>query len=229
MANEFKSEEELKQFIENLGTEYRFSCFKEKNSEGCHLLGDYLEAIQKDFEGAAKVYKSNCDERNYARSCFKYGNYCYLGKGIEKDVLSAFNYYKKACSLDSAEACLHCGVMLTTKDKSAKDIITRDYVEGLKYLEKSCAGGNATACYFASSLYITGAEGIPKNRTKASELSRLACDGRNVYACMNLSQMYREGDGVEKDEEKANLYKERAREIRGDLRKKHSLGLQQFT
>lgn len=33
----FKTEEELKEYLENLGTEYRFSCFKEKNGEGINI------------------------------------------------------------------------------------------------------------------------------------------------------------------------------------------------
>lgn len=48
------------------------------------MLADYLEAVSSDFEGAAKVYKENCDERNFARSCMKFGNYCYLGKGMRR-------------------------------------------------------------------------------------------------------------------------------------------------
>lgn len=47
----------------------------------CHLLADYLEAIKKDFEKASKVYKSNCDDYSYGKSCLKYGHYSFLGKG----------------------------------------------------------------------------------------------------------------------------------------------------
>lgn len=47
----------------------------------CHLLADFLEAIKKDFEKASKVYKSNCDDYSYGKSCLKYGHYSFLGKG----------------------------------------------------------------------------------------------------------------------------------------------------
>ncbi|KAF8777818.1 Cytochrome c oxidase assembly factor 7 like protein [Argiope bruennichi] len=232
MAFGFKSEEEAQEYLEKLGIEYKFSCFKEKDPEGCHLLGDYLEAVKKDFESAVKVFKSNCDERNYAKSCFKFGNFSYLGKGCESNNLLAFDYYKKACDLDHPDGCLHVGVMLTSKEKSpGKDTteIKLDFPNGVKALEKACAGGNVMGCFFASSLYITGAEGVPKDRKKASELSLTACNGGNIYACMNLSRMYKNGDGVEKDEAKANVFKEKAREIRDDMRKKQSIGLQQHT
>ncbi|KAG8183004.1 hypothetical protein JTE90_017092 [Oedothorax gibbosus] len=228
----FKSEEELKEFLENLGTEYRFSCFKEKNSEGCHLLADYLESVKADFEAAGKVYKSNCDEHNYPKSCFRYGNYCFLGKGMESgDCTEAFNHYKKSCDLGYANGCLHTGVMLTRKSEypNSKNPVALDPATGIKYLEKACSGGNATACYFASGMYIAGSDAVPRDRTKASELSLKACDGGNIFSCMNLSRMYRIGDGVEKDEKMAEVYKNKAREIRDDYKKKPSIGLQQHT
>lgn len=34
MAYDFKSEAEVKEFLQNLGTEYRFGCYSEKNPEG---------------------------------------------------------------------------------------------------------------------------------------------------------------------------------------------------
>ncbi|XP_054708105.1 cytochrome c oxidase assembly factor 7 homolog [Uloborus diversus] len=221
-----KTEEEVKEFLENIGVEYRFSCFHEKNAEGCHLLGDYLEAYKQDFEAAKKVYQSNCDERKYARSCFKVGNYDFLGKGCVKDLSSSLKYYKTACDLSYPEGCLHQGVMLTVPN--GPDSVGTDFVEGLKSLEKGCSLGNAMACYYASGIHITGAEGVPKDLKKASEMSLKACEGKNIYACMNLSHMYRKGDGVEKDEKKAEMFKEKAREIREE-NKTFSIGLQQHT
>lgn len=152
--------------------------------------------------------------------------------GCEVSNPLAFDYYKKACDLNYPDACLHVGVMQTTKEKShGKDNkeIKIDYPNGLKALEKACAGGNIMGCFFASSIYITGAEGVPEDKKKASELAVTACDGGNIYACVNLSRMYKNGDGVEKNEEKANLFKEKARDIRDDWKKKQSIGLQQHT
>jgi len=39
------------------------------------LLGDYLETIENNPDKAAKIYKENCDERNFGRSCYKYASY----------------------------------------------------------------------------------------------------------------------------------------------------------
>lgn len=144
--------------------------------------------------------------------------------GLKDDLPGALKYYKIACDLNSPEGCLHAGALLTQEKKMEKN-----YVEGVKYLEKACSLGNVKGCFFASGIYLHGAEGVPGNKTKASELSLPACNGGNIYACMNLYRMYKIGDGVEKDEKKANEFKERAKEIRDSIKNKTNINLQQYT
>lgn len=84
----------------------------------CHLLGDYLEGIKKDFEKASKVYKSTCDDYGYAKSCYKYGNYSFLGKGksgSKGEPRVAYQYYEKGCNLNDSDACLHSGLLLVSR------------------------------------------------------------------------------------------------------------------
>ncbi len=93
----------------------------------CHLLGDYFESIKKDFEKASKVYRSNCDDYGYARSCLKYGNYSFLGKGKTGSggsVSEAYKYYEKGCSLNEPDSCLHSGLILVSR--SMKQEMNRD-------------------------------------------------------------------------------------------------------
>jgi hypothetical protein len=40
-----------------------------------------MESIKKDFEKASKVYRTNCDDFKYGKSCLKFGHYSFLGKG----------------------------------------------------------------------------------------------------------------------------------------------------
>lgn len=49
----------------------------------CHLLGDYLESVEKKSEQASELYKKNCDENNYGHSCRKYGAYLIKGEKID--------------------------------------------------------------------------------------------------------------------------------------------------
>lgn len=97
---DLKSSEEIQEYLKNLHIEYQFGCLNEKKPEGneiindsnlifynilcfwivCHLLGDYNESIKQDSKEAIKIYKNNCDEFNYGRSCTKYGDYKVIGK-----------------------------------------------------------------------------------------------------------------------------------------------------
>jgi cytochrome c oxidase assembly factor 7 len=90
----------------------------------CHLLGDFLEAVKKDWNKAARVYKVNCEDFNYGHSCFKFGNYTFMGKGdVKVDHAKALEYYDKGCSLNFPDACLHSGLMLTSQNSEVIDYI----------------------------------------------------------------------------------------------------------
>uniref|UniRef100_A0A182WCX1 Cytochrome c oxidase assembly factor 7 homolog n=1 Tax=Anopheles minimus TaxID=112268 RepID=A0A182WCX1_9DIPT len=252
---DLKNETEVKEYIDKLGVEYRFGCYSEKKPEVCHLLGDYLEGIRKDFEKAAKVYRSNCDDYNYGKSCLKYGNYTFLGKGraSEKgDPAKAFSYYEKGCTLNDPDACLHSGLLLVSKLMPKE--ITRDVPKGFELLKKSCEMNNAGACFYLSGMYISGvlkeeyqqaakkADSEPKvteqqrppaayvverDMGKAFEFAYKACELRNMYACANLSQMYAKGDGTPRDEKKAEKYKKLALEMQDEVKKQQQLTFQQ--
>ncbi|XP_044764155.1 cytochrome c oxidase assembly factor 7 homolog isoform X2 [Coccinella septempunctata] len=204
---DFKSEEDVKEFLKNLGIEYRFGCYSEKNPEVCHLLGDYLESIKKDFEKAAVVYKSTCDDYKYAKSCMKYGTYMLLGRGVgNADYKCAYDYFHKGCELNNDVSCLHQGLLTICENEDKR--LVKDVAKGMSLLEKSCALKNANACYYLSGMYISGikkqevGEKIPglesfevqKDMKKAFHYALEGCNLGNVYSCANLSQMYNKGD-----------------------------------
>lgn len=83
----------------------------------CHLLGDYLETIHRDYEKARKVYQSTCDDYGYAKSCLKYGNYAFVGRGksgSKANQNEALKYYEKGCALNDGENCLNAGLLLVS-------------------------------------------------------------------------------------------------------------------
>ena len=95
---DLKDTEEVADYIENLGIEYRFGCYHERDPKACHLLGDYWEGIKKDFAKALRIYTTNCDEYKHGHSCHKVGGYKYVGKVCTKDPDEAYNYFKKVMS-----------------------------------------------------------------------------------------------------------------------------------
>lgn len=208
----------------------------------CHLLGDYLESIKKDFEKASKVYRSNCDDYGYGKSCLKFGHYSFLGKGkasagdpSKGDPKQAYKYYERGCDLKDADSCLHSGLIMVSKSMTGQ--IERDVLKGFESLSKSCKMGNGTACFYLSGMHISGVPKkenannikamaskdpndfvVQKDMTKAFEFAARACDLNNMYACANLSQMYARGDGTEKNEKKAEQFKKKALEMQEQLK-----------
>lgn len=265
MAMDFKSETDVKDYVERLGIEYRFGCYSEKKPEGeieirinsvtkkmitknilvCHLLGDYLESIKKDFEKASKVYRSNCDDYGYGKSCLKFGHYSFLGKGKASsndkgDPKQAHKYYERGCDLKDGDCCLHSGLLMVSKSMS--NCVERDVAKGFESLTKSCKMDNATACFYISGMHISGVlktdrPGNPpakdekidpseyivqKDMKKAFDYAARACELNNMYACANLSQMYQRGDGTDKNDKKAEQFKKKALEMQEALKKQQA-------
>ncbi|KAL5275074.1 COA7 family protein [Megaselia abdita] len=242
MSYQLQNESEVREYLEKLAIEYRFGCYSEKKPEVCHLLGDYLEGIKKDFEKASKVYKSNCNDYDYAKSCYKIGAYNFLGKGQRNskgDLKQAYHYFEKGCNLDDPESCLHAGLILMSKVISKE--VERNVPKGVDFLEKSCQMKNALACFYLSGMHISGVNEknnldskndsnrnssssstnyiIPKDMKKAFSFSQRACELGNMYACANLSQMYAKGDGVEKSEANAEKFKKLSLEMQDEVKK----------
>ena len=203
------------------------------------MLGDFLESIKKDFEKAGKVYRANCDDYGYAKSCLKFGHYSFLGKGkassAEKgDQKQAFKYYTRGCDLNDADCCLHSGLIMISKTKPA--IIERDVTKGMEALTKSCKMNNGTACFYLSGMFISGVHKtddakkstnpddylVAKDMKKAFEFASKACELDNIYACANLSQMYMKGDGTERNEKKAEIFRKKALEMQDQLKKQQA-------
>ncbi|KAI1297646.1 Cytochrome c oxidase assembly factor 7 -like protein [Halotydeus destructor] len=210
MTEIIKNREELEDFFKNLGIEYRYSCYNEKDPEGCSLLGDYVQIIEKNFKKAAKVYKHGCDKHDYGKTCNKFGTFAFLGRGTTQDYQQAFAYFTKACDNESAEGCFHAGQMLTGTDPKVKDHVTIDGKKALSCFEKSCRLGNNDGCFYAHSVYYHGEHGVKKDWKKAFNLIRAPCEENGHYeSCNNLKLMYVRGQGTPKDLEKAKKVQER--------------------
>ncbi|XP_006025851.1 cytochrome c oxidase assembly factor 7, partial [Alligator sinensis] len=206
-------EAEVKQYLEDLGTEYSYQCHREKDPDGCHRLADYLESIRKDFASAAAVLRDNC-ERGHGDSCYKLGTYHVIGKGgLSIDLKAAYNCFLKSCEKDgkkSINACHNVGLLAhdgrINDDKPDLDV-ARDYYD------KACNGSFAPSCFNLSAIYLQGAPGLPKDMNLALKYSLKACDLGHVWACANASRMYKLGDGVDKNDDKAEALKKRAKDL----------------
>ncbi|XP_073449603.1 cytochrome c oxidase assembly factor 7 [Aquarana catesbeiana] len=211
---DFKNEEEVKEYLDNLGVEYHYACYKEKQPDGCHRLAEYLENIKKDFVATAKVLKHNCEENGQSESCFKLGAYHITGKGgVPLDLQAAYNCFLKSCikgGRKSLDSCHNVGLLLQdghVNDKKPDPVAARDYYT------KACDGNFSASCFNLSAMYLQGTPELPKDMSKALHYSERACKLGHVWACANASRMYKLGDGVSKDGVKAESLKNRAKEL----------------
>lgn len=214
-----KEPEEVKDYLKNLHIEYKFGCYKEKNPEVCHLLGDYTESIKNDYKEAINIYKKNCDEMNYNKSCTKYGDYRAIGRGYKKDVLEGYKYMKKGCDLNDEKGCHHAGVFAISNEKLEADRAVQ-VANGMAMLKKACDSNVEKACFHLAGVFLSGIEGhVEKNIREAYKLCLKSCEIGNPYACANVSVMHRNGDGVQKNVELADAFEQRAKALLNELKK----------
>lgn len=85
--------EEVQEYLNNLGIEYRFGCYSEKDPKACQLLGEFMETISKETSKAFQVFESNCIVNNHGPSCNKAGHYKITGTNdIESDPDLGYKY-----------------------------------------------------------------------------------------------------------------------------------------
>ena len=78
---DLKNPDEVKEYLDGLFVEYSYQCVNEKLPEGCHRLANYLENIRAEYRQATELYKKNCDEYQFPRSCATYAKNKTLGRG----------------------------------------------------------------------------------------------------------------------------------------------------
>jgi len=220
-GTDLKDTEEVAEYIENLGIEYRFGCYHERDPKACHLLGDYWEGIKKDFNKALKTYTANCDDYNHGHSCHKVGGYKYIGKMCNKDGDQAYDYFKKGCELGYTSSCLSAGLLDSAKvNKNYIRTVPPNPALGRDYYKKACDEGDlAEACHRYSALFIKGVKNVcEKNMAEAFKYSLKACELGNLGGCVNVSVMYSKGDGTDKNPVAAKEYGDIASEMMAQLK-----------
>lgn len=142
---------------------------------------------------------------------------CCIFSGEEKNLLQAYDNYKKGCDYKFMPACHNLAMMYGGGKISHK----KDFKSAAKYFEQACKGQNHMSCYHLAGLYISGKGEIEKDMEKAFKYSKMACDGGIMYACSNMSQMYAKGEGVDKNKMLADKYKKMAVEMQASVKEAH--------
>jgi len=222
---DLKDSEDVADYIENLGIEYRFGCYHERDPKACHLLGDYWESVKKDFVKALKIYTTNCDDYKHGHSCHKVAGYKYVGKVCTKNADEAYDYFKKGCDSGYASSCLSAGLLDSAKpNKNYTRSVPPNPSLALGYYKKACDEGEiAEACHRYSAMFIRGIKDVcEKNMAEAFKYSLKACELGNLGGCVNVSQMYSKGDGTDKNPVAAKEYGDIAAEMLSQLKEQQA-------
>lgn len=220
-----KSNAEAEEYVKNLGLEYSFGCLKENRADSCHQHGVFLEHLQKNFAEAFKAFKDNCIVRKFPDSCLKYAKYLITGRECEADVEAAVDPLTLACEGNVPEACHILSLVYYNRDRE------KIAPEVEKYMRRACELDDAKACWLLSTWYLGPVEGVEiidgkkvnvknvkilsRNPQLALKYGITSCELGMPQACANVSRMYGIGEGIEKNEEKANEFKNRALELAG--------------
>uniref|UniRef100_A0A8R1XL85 Uncharacterized protein n=2 Tax=Onchocerca TaxID=6281 RepID=A0A8R1XL85_ONCVO len=233
MFEEGASEEDLereqaerREYVKNIGIEYRFGCYEEKRPDSCQLLGEYMEAIEQNFKMAYNLFKTNCEERGFPRSCFKYAMYLLAGKECERSLKKMIGPLEKSCEANMPEGCRFLSLVHWNGEKDRQP--NSELAE--KYMKKACELEDVEACWLLSTWYIgrnakfvtSSTTKIKKHNPYLGELPRnidlaikygvRACDLGCFQSCGNVSRLYSLGDGIERDPDNAKLYLNKAKE-----------------
>ncbi|GMS84460.1 hypothetical protein PENTCL1PPCAC_6635, partial [Pristionchus entomophagus] len=230
-----KEQAERREYVKNLGIEYRFGCYEEKRADSCHLLGEYMEALEQNAKGAYTLFRQNCLQKEYSKSCYKYAMYVLAGKECTPSLKEMKKPLEIACDANIPKACRYLSLVNWNEEKD-KPI---DVIAAEKYMKKACALEDAEACWLLSTWYMgnrtkfkTAKDGekkkvddsrighLERDMQKSVEYGIKACDYDIPQSCANVARMFKIGDGIPKDDEKAKLYADKTKELIDILKKK---------
>eukprot|EP00093_Oithona_nana_P013589 13589.XXX_254551_253704_1 [CDS] Oithona nana genome sequencing. len=206
-------EEQVQDYLDNLGIEYRFGCYQEKSPKSCQLLGEYFESITREFDKALQIFETNCAKNNHGPSCSKAGFYLASGNGgIQPDPDRGYDYLVKGCEENYGKSCLLAGMFHKTKFEHPIKT-PKDLAKSTEFFGKACDLGVANGCYNHGSNLRIGLGNVHKDTEKAAKAFEKGCELDSFECCVNLSLMYKRGDGVTKDSQLAAKFQEMAHDI----------------
>lgn len=161
---------------------------------------------QKDYATAIQNYKLAC-ELGEASGCNNLGTFYGEGKVVARDRPRAFALYQRGCGFNSSA--LPCANLGLAYDNAWG--VARDLPKALDAYAQSCHLPDAVRdiCYNLGHYYYFGAFpdgtgfGGVKDKAKAMTYFNLACDLKSWDACHAAGLMYKTGDGVPQEPNKA--------------------------
>lgn len=238
--NMLKSKEEVIDFLRNLGIQYRYGCYEEKNPEACELLAEYVELVERNIEKSTKLYRFTCESYSIGKSCHNYANSLFYGRGIKKDACRALDYYSRACLSGHAVSCFNAGQMYFSENKEVRAAIKRDLDKAATLFEKGCVLNNPDSCSLGTYLYYSNFAGMRETKDKpalkaeheekALRFAERGCKLNELNCCVYLAKAYKDGLGCEKSPDQLKVAEEKVQDLLDQYKKKdRPADFQRFT
>lgn len=125
-----------------------------------------------------------------------YGDRYFYGQGIERNIETAFTYYKKAADLNNPVGYFNVGKYFMEKQQ---------YKEAGEYFSRAMALGYTKAAIQLSDMYLNGL-GYRKNKKKAFKMLSQAVEQNDINALHQLGIFHLQGIGCKKNETNALKY-----------------------
>ncbi|AWY98521.1 MAG: tetratricopeptide repeat protein [Blautia sp.] len=162
---------------------------------GIRTAVDYKEAVHW-YEKAAK--------KEHVEAAMHLALLYAQGKGVEKDDKKAFFYMNQAAKSGNMNAQYNMGRCYEEGIGTKPDIS-----KAFDWYKKAAAQGDFRAMCCMGAHFLSG-EVLPYEPAKAFQLFEKAANANIPAAQYNLSVLYRYGEGVEKDIEKADFWRMKA-------------------
>ena len=146
------------------------------------------------------LYLKACELKD-AKVCDQIGrNFLHFEAGLNPDLVSAMEFFDKACALDYAPSCTHiAGLYAQGK------VLRRNLKKAKKYFDKGCTLSDGLGCFYAGLMHEKG-EGVKKNYSTAFDYYSKGCALDDAQSCTNIGAMYYSGLLSPKDYVKANEF-----------------------
>src|SRR5262249_31318304 len=145
--------------------------------DSCYNYG--LFGAKKDDEALAAFEKA-CEGQN-GDGCYRWGRVVrpkYGEQAPEQQYRTAFDIFKRGCTMGSADACTEVAITL----EEERTAFMRDLPASFAAWRRSCSLGSSTGCFWAATGYATG-KGTEKSSEKSLDLFATACAGGNHKVC----------------------------------------------
>jgi TPR repeat protein len=176
------------------------------NGRAMNVIGysyDHAIGVQRNVEEAVRWYHMAI-ARGETRAMNNLGLLYDHGDGVPRDPAEARRLWLEGAKLGRATAMTDLGTMYADGDG-----VPRDMAEALRWWKSAAERGEPVGRFNLAREYHAGTS-LPRDDRKAVELLNLSADDGYAFAAHMLGDLYRDGDGVEKNGRIAMAWYEKA-------------------